>query len=273
MTFGTMMVFVDPGETAKDRITAAVELATRFNSLLIGLAAWPLRKDEVLEPSAVGFPPTDRSREDRIQEQLARLGETFRRLAEKNPHGIEWRSSVHFPREVIAREARAADLVVIGSEALPGDIYHTYDPGTVILAAGRPVLVVPRDTPQVHASRVLLAWKEAREARRAVRDALPFLQKAKIVIIAVANPLGMQGVDEQVADVARYLARHGVEVGQQVATADAEEGHILLRMAEEHHADLIVAGAYGRTRLSEWIFGGVTRHLLTTSRVPCLFSN
>lgn len=274
MTFATIMVFIDPGEKAGERITTAVGLATRFNSLLIGLAGWPLRKDEMLEPAAAAFPLTDQSREEKIREQHARLGENFRRLAEANPHGLEWRSSVHFPREVITREARAADLVVIGREALPGDVYHTYDPGTVILAAGRPVLVVPHGIREVQASRVVLAWKETREARRAVRDALPFLKKSQIVMIAVANPQSMQGVDEQIADVARYLARHGVTVSQQIVTAaDEEEGHILLRLAKEHHADLIVAGAYGRTRLSEWIFGGVTRHLLMASTVPCLFSN
>ena len=234
-----------------------------FNSLLIGVAGWPLRKHEAERPQL-----------DKILERLQRLGETFRLSAGPNPGGVEWRSSTHFPSEVIAGEARAADLVVIGREALAGDVYHTYDPGTVILAAGRPVLVVPRGLRRFQPSRVMIAWKDTREARRAVRDALPFLKEARSVSIAAVKPQGAENVDKQVADVAQYLVRHHVSVGQQIETvAEGEEGPILLELAKEHAADLIVAGGYGRTRLREWIFGGVTRHLLRTSTVPCLFSS
>ena len=275
MTLAAIMVHVDFDEGADDRIGVAAGLAGQFNSLLIGVAGWPLRKYGAVEHSAMDFPPAEEARQEKILEQLERLGEKFRRSAGANPHGVEWRSSFHFPSEVIAAEARAADLVVIGREALPGDVYRTFDPGAVILAAGRPVLVVPRGIGRLQASRVLIAWKDTREARRAVRDALPFLKEAQSVSIAEVNPQGTEEhAREQIADVARYLARHRVAVGQQIATtAGEEEGHILLRLAKEHDADLIVAGAYGRTRLSEWIFGGVTRHLLMTSTVPCLFSN
>ena len=84
----------------------------------------------------------------------------------------------------------------------------------------------------------------------------------------------INGLDAQIADVTQYLARHGVPIGKQIATVAKEpEGDLLLALADQQHVDLIVAGAYGRTRLSEWIFGGMTRHLLNTSPVPCLFSN
>jgi nucleotide-binding universal stress UspA family protein len=85
---------------------------------------------------------------------------------------------------------------------------------------------------------------------------------------------GSEGTDAQIADLAQYLERHEVSVGQQISTAaDEDEETVLLDLAEQHHVDLIVAGAYGRTRLSEWIFGGVTRHLLLHSPIPCLFSS
>jgi nucleotide-binding universal stress UspA family protein len=65
-----------------------------------------------------------------------------------------------------------------------------------------------------------------------------------------------------------------VSVDEQISTVTSDqEENLLLDLAKQHHADLIVAGAYGRTRFSEWIFGGVTRHLLLNSPVPCLFSN
>jgi nucleotide-binding universal stress UspA family protein len=179
-----------------------------------------------------------------------------------------------FPREVIPKEARAADLLVIGQSMLPGDVIHSYDPGTIILAAGRPVLVVPPGIERLDFSRILVAWKDTREARRAIHDALPFLKLADEVSIAVAKTSGTEYADVQIADVANYLERHDVRVAEQISTvADENEEDVLLDLARQHRINLIVAGAYGRTRLSEWIFGGVTRNLLLNSPIPCLVSN
>jgi nucleotide-binding universal stress UspA family protein len=272
MSFTAIMVSVDFELASKSRIALAAELAGRFNALLIGIAGWPLLKvdrknvpaTQVLGSGSVEW----------VSKELQKLEEKFRTVASEITKEVEWRSSMDFPREVIPKEARGADLVVIGQDFLPGDVYHTYDPGTIILAAGRPVLVVPQQIDRLEASRVLIAWKDIREARRAVRDALPFLKIADEVSIAVAKSPGSEDTDPQIADVARYLERHHVCVGQRISTvANGDEETLLLDVAKEHHVNLIVAGAYGRTRLSEWIFGGVTQSLLLNSPVPCMFSN
>ena len=275
MTLAAIMVYVDFDDGAEGRIGVAAGIADQFNSPLIGVAGWALRKHDGL-PLEVEFAPDENARREAIAKQLERLEDRFRRYAKAVPRGVEWRSSTGFPREVIATQARAADIVVIGQDALPGDIYRTYDPGTIILAAGRPVLLVPRGVHRLEASRVLIAWKDTREAHRAVHDALPFLKRAQEISIAAAYPDGSDGSDArmQIADVAQYLARHGVAISRQIVTAaDGEEARALLDLAKRHEAGLIVAGAYGRTRLSEWIFGGVTRQLLLKSPIPCLFSN
>jgi nucleotide-binding universal stress UspA family protein len=272
MAFAALMVSVDFEPASKSRITLAAELAARFNSLLIGVAGWPLVKAGLNSVPANEIPTLESAKW--VSSELDKLEQKFRAVAKAITDQVEWRSSMGFPREVIPKEARAADLVVIGKDFLPGDIYHTYDPGTIILAAGRPVLVVPQELDRLEASRVLIAWKDTREARRAIRDALPFLKTAKEVTIAVAKSGGSEGVDAQIADVARYLERHHIGVDQQISTvANEDEEALLLDVAKEHHINLIVAGAYGRTRLSEWIFGGVTRSLLLNSPVPCMFSN
>jgi nucleotide-binding universal stress UspA family protein len=134
--------------------------------------------------------------------------------------------------------------------------------------------VVPPGIDRLDFSRILVAWKDTREARRAIRDALPFLKLADEVVIAVAKTPGAEDADAQLADVSSYLARHGVRVAQQISSVGGEDEEVvLLDLARQHRVNLIVAGAYGRTRLSEWIFGGVTRHLLLSSPVPCLLSN
>jgi nucleotide-binding universal stress UspA family protein len=267
MTIAAIMVTVDFDSASKARISLAADLARRFGSLLIGVAGWPLIKRPVETLS-------DNELAERASKELRKLGETFRKIAEPTAARIEWRASMDFPREIIPKEARAADLLVIGQSMLPGDVVHSYDPGTIILAAGRPVLVVPPEIDRFDFSRVLVAWKDTREARRAISDALPFLKLADNVSIAVAKTPGAEDADAQIADVTRYLDRHNVRVAQQIATvASDHEEAILLDLARQHRVSLIVAGAYGRTRLSEWIFGGVTRNLLLNSPIPCLVSN
>ena len=267
MTLAAIMVTVDFDPASKARITLAADLARRFGSLLIGVAGWPLIKRPVETLS-------DDELADRASKELRDLGERFRKIAEEVAVRVEWRSSIDFPREVIPKEARAADLLVIGQRMLPGDVVHSYDPGTIILAAGRPVLVVPPEIDRLEFSRVLVAWKDTREARRAIHDALPFLKLADEVSIAVAKTPGAEDADAQIADVAKYLERHDVRVAEQISSvANEDEESVLLDIGRQRQASLIVAGAYGRTRLSEWIFGGVTRHLLLNSSVPCLLSN
>lgn len=272
MTLAAIMVGVEFDPASKARIRLAAELAVRFNSLLIGVAGWPLLKHGRGKPSKAEFAAA--GSEESASKELENLGEKFRNIAGEITDRIEWRASMGFPREVIAAEARAADLLIIGQGMLSGDIAHTYDPGTIILAAGRPVLVIPPEIDRLECSKVLIAWKDTREARRAVHDALPLLQQAKEVAIAVVHSKTSESSDAQMADIVQYLARHKVSVTQQIANVSNQaEGNILLQLAEEHRVDLIVAGAYGRTRLGEWIFGGVTSDLLRNSRIPCLFSN
>ncbi len=172
MTLAAIMVSVEFDQASEARIKLAAELAARFKSLLIGVAGWPLLKRSHKE-----FPKAESV--ESVSKELEKLGEKFRTIVGEITDRVEWRSSMDLPREVIPKEARAADLVVIGQGILPGDVAHTYDPGTIILAAGRPVLVVPPDVDRHDFSRALIAWKDTREARRAVRDAVPLLRKLK----------------------------------------------------------------------------------------------
>jgi nucleotide-binding universal stress UspA family protein len=172
-------------------------------------------------------------------------------------------------------ESRAADLVIIGNERETKDPFRALDPGSLLLKAGRPVLVVPKVVSSLSLRRVAIAWKDAREARRAVLDALPFLQKAdSVVIVEVSEDGDTNRSGHPVGDVARYLARHGIEiVTEQARPAKASATEELLRLIRDDDIDMIIAGAYGHSRLGEWVFGGVTRGLLARSPVCCLFSH
>jgi nucleotide-binding universal stress UspA family protein len=144
-------------------------------------------------------------------------------------------------------------------------------PGDFLLTSGRPVLVAPPQVDTLSARCIVVGWKDTREARRAVRDSLPLLATAdEVFVIAVGTETAL----ESAQDVAAYLARHGIErtttLKLEPAGSIAEE---ILNTAARVGADLVVSGAYGRSRLREWTFGGVTRELLGHAPVCCLLSH
>lgn len=175
--------------------------------------------------------------------------------------------------------ARYADLTVVAGSTgdVAGEALTREYFSSLLLESGRPVLVVP---PHCHATmpprRVVVAWWPTREATRALHDAMPLLMKAEIVDIVVVNPVGGEtGHGEQPgADIATHLARHGVKVNVVVRDAGGEAvSSTLLDHAYQTHADMLVTGGYGHSRLREWALGGVTRELLNSAPIPVFYSH
>jgi nucleotide-binding universal stress UspA family protein len=127
----SIMVYVDFDPGSDDRIKIAADWAAKFGAVLIGVAGWLPGREVGGWFAAEVERPEDR---DRILAKLDKLAERFRNMAGRAARTVEWRGSVHFPREVIPREARAADLVVISSRPVAEDVYHAFDPGTVLLS-------------------------------------------------------------------------------------------------------------------------------------------
>ena len=166
--------------------------------------------------------------------------------------------------DFLAREARAADLMLTG--VARGDAFDSsraVNTGELVLRVGRPVLVVPLAARELRLERVLVAWKDTRESRRAIVDALPLLQQARRVTLGTVAEEGDLAITRaRLADVGRWLARHGVVAEQVAAPAIGDDADALWVLAQDLGADLIVAGAYGHSRLREWVLGGVTKNLL-----------
>ncbi|NNE85501.1 MAG: universal stress protein [Alphaproteobacteria bacterium] len=176
------------------------------------------------------------------------------------------------PRDTLRENAPFADLIVLGQ---PHEDY--YDPatdslvGNVSLSAGLPVLAVPREGDfGSFGKNVLVAWTPRRECTRAVRDALPFLQRAERVIVLRANASD-DGAD---VEIGAYLARHGVKADiEKVKAKDISVADAIIKTASSEDCDLIVMGAYGHSRSREYVFGGVTRDILRHMTVPTLFAH
>jgi nucleotide-binding universal stress UspA family protein len=269
----SVMVHVDFDAESDNRIRIAANVASKFAAVLIGVAGWVPGREKGGWFSAQLERPDERT--NRILVELDKLGEHFRNTARERVNMVEWRQSFHFPREAIAAEARVTDLVVIGSHPAVEDVYHAFDPGMVLLSTGRPVLVVPDGVTGTPGRRVLVAWKDSREARHAVQSALPYLKMAEHIVLAeVAEDVLERAAHEHLNDVAKYLLRHGIALNAKaVLHPHGSISDQLRNVAKEEHADLVVAGAYGHTRLGEWVFGGVTRGLLLNSEVCCLLCN
>jgi len=145
--------------------------------------------------------------------------------------------------------------------------------GTHLAARMLAYFTTPTAPPLV-AKQVLLAWKDTREARRAMSDAMPFFEQAdRVVVGAVCPDAGTEQALHEVDDVVRALTRRGVNAEARVAQEKHPEGFHILRQADLEGADLIVCGAYGHTRLGEWVFGGVTADLLAQDGAYLLLSH
>ena len=189
-------------------------------------------------------------------------------------HGIsaaEWRSLPHWGSEV-AVHAYYADLVVIGS---PGHTDQTALAESLVLSSGRPIILFPPSATASRVHRIVVAWNAARESIRAVADALPLLSRAEAVEILIVDHQhqGRRHGEEPGVDIALHLAHHGVRVEvQRLSSGGQDMGHFLLSQAAAFGADLLVMGAYGQSKLHEWIFGGITRTVLYEAELPVLMS-
>jgi nucleotide-binding universal stress UspA family protein len=122
--------------------------------------------------------------------------------------------------------------------------------------------------------RVLVAWNGTRESTRAVHDALPMLVRAHSVAVMEVNPKPDETPRIAGADMATHLARHGVRAEVSSIVADEiDVGDAILSRGADLGADLVVMGAYGHSRLREFAFGGVTRHVFKHMTVPVLMSH
>ena len=273
MSYAALMVHLGAGRDWNKRVRLAADLADRFQSALIGVAGWLPIPAFAIDDIAANDETTDGERQ-KMTALLAEMGEKFR-ASVKHLNRVEWRGTLDYPRTLVPREARAADLLIIGRERVPGDPYFSLNPGITILRAGRPVLVVPDEVDSLAARRVVVAWKDTRESRRAVRDALPFLRNAEeVMIVGVCEHETEAQSRQPIDDVTNYLLRHRVIVAAKAYLhTEQSVANELLRFTKEERADLIIVGGYGHTRLGEWIVGGVTRDLLADSPVCLLFSH
>lgn len=277
MSYKTILVELDDSNTAEIRIGIASSLAAEdahvVGAVLAGNVAQTQRDGDL--SAEAGIPEEANQR--------------FRRVANRlGIRSIETRTIDGDVANAMSVQGCYCDLLVLGQDPGRGETMsqHVDFLEYVVLNAGCPVLVVPERQMRIGAearvgSHVLVGWNASRSAGRAVRDAMPVLVRASrvdLMVINAGNGKGAQGKqglhgEEPGADIALFLARHGVNVQVVQLIVDEEAGKTMLSFADRLSSNLIVAGGMAHPHAGRLLTGGATRTLLEHAHLPVLMSH
>jgi nucleotide-binding universal stress UspA family protein len=265
----SILVHVDASDACMTRLRLARALGGRVGgSVTVLYAVTPASMRKSLLFTA-GLPD-----ESQLAYDDARLARARKRVEDACTDPgvqVEWREALD--ERDFTRQALYTDLVVLG----PHDDVHR-DAGVsagfvpaVIIESGKPALVIPNvghNDPSF--GTVFVAWKETRESARALTAAIPFMQLANHVHLAVDAAV----TEEHRSLLRRFVQRHGVDVQMSVVTSSAADvGDTLLKTAADVDAGLMVMGCYGHSRGHEWVLGGATRTILRSMTRPVLLAH
>lgn len=276
MSYKTIVVHVDPSRHAEARMRHAARLAASFDSHLVGSAFSGVSRyagRDVPIELAIMAPHEMDEIARRNEAALVRFDAI---AASEGVRSVERRLMEDDPAGGLALQARYADLVVVSQTDLdePASTYLIGGlPEQVVLDGGRPVLIIPYAGQFARiGAKVLVAWDGGMEATHAVFNALPLLRGAALVSVVVYQP-GAAAGREPGADLALYLARHGVRCAVHSTGTPIRAGEDLLSLAADLQVDLMVMGGYGHSRFREIMLGGVTETILASMTTPVLMSH
>jgi len=258
MAYKDILVYLDPTNAAQDRLRLAIAMAQAHGARLTGVDA----SSEAAFNGAEG-------------EWASRVGQEFESAIKE--------------AELVGRFVEASAALTIGGEyghcvdliVAPrpeGDaraLVRSEIPDGTLLASGAPMLILPHNwNPSPVGENIVIAWNASREAIRAAHDAMPLLVKAKKVTIFTfsARESELQATSEMLSD---HLLRHGVvaQISDWTDTGELSALEALFASLDTQDADLIVAGAFGHSRLFESLFGGVSLDMIRQPSMPFLLSH
>jgi len=264
MTYATAMVSLALDQPNEALLDVAGQVAEQFGARIIGIAASMFSPPMYFVDGDFGQRLIEEG-QAAVAQRMTALDRQFREAMNGRAHEVEWRSAMELPARYIAREARAADLLIVSGDGVAlADPFAIAGPSDLVMQAGRPLLVVPTTVRWLDLRSALVAWKDCAEARRAVADSLPLLRKAEdVTVVGIVEDASARAVVmKEVEDVVAWLSRHGITARVQVPDKIGDATAQIDRIAAATGAGLVVAGAYGHSRFREWVLGGVTQHLI-----------
>ncbi len=265
----TIIAILDRAETAHPVLAAAALAADRLGDARI--EALHVRHDAM-----EGFMPTEevmtRKREQEIKREAALLSADLHRIfdtwrAEGGPR--EWREVTGETAKVIAEESAQADLIVIGHESGRHQADAKQAVHRSLFVSHLATLLVPAAIPLSLGRNIAIAWKPGDATDRVIEAALPLLLRAERISVLIAiDDSNREAVPD---DLLSKLRKAGITAHVNRFRAQGQSiGDALIAQAHAAAADLLVMGAYTRSRLAELILGGVTREVLTAADLPVL---
>ncbi|MDH3465691.1 MAG: universal stress protein [Gammaproteobacteria bacterium] len=272
MTYKSILVQIDDDAACRPRLRAAAELGVRFGAHIIGLYV----RQGLRIPTAAEI----RDGSGLLEAQTAEAQHLERKahaifseiLASYAGPGYEWRTGDGIADEAFRRHSAYVDLLVVGLDKEQPKSYLISD--EVLIGTARPVLLLPKDGgDQPVGHRVVAAWRNSREAARAINDALPFLHSASAVDIVSCVPPSSDTLPTA-ENIAVHLARHGISATTSSITCpNSHVGAAILAKVHDLRSDLLVMGAYGHSRLRETVWGGTTDYILSHLDCPIFMSH
>ncbi|CCQ73233.1 universal stress protein [Magnetospira sp. QH-2] len=278
MAIKDILVHVDSSVHAEARVTAAVELAKTQGAHLSGLYV-------ISPPHLPGYIEAHLG-ENIVAERVTALSEmakraeiAFTKACADSAIEFQWNQTQGDLAENLIRHVRYYDMAIVGQRDASEDPQVGSDqlPDRLVLSAGRPVMVMPKEGASKPLGRkILICWDASRLATRAVNDTLPLLEEADKVFVLVVDTKesaeNMRNVTG--ANIAKHLARHGISVEARKVTAKEHAiGDTILSKAVETGCDCIVMGGWGHQRWREMVLGGVTKHMLKHMSIPVIMSH
>ena len=273
----SLLVHLDASPRAAERLSLAAQLARRHDAeltatygVLSALLATPWAAEAPSAELTTALLEIDRTQQARARALFDRVvaAQGFRgaRWTEPGADALVWQ---------LVRQALTSDLLVLGQpdpqDRLAGAVPSDLVPSLVV-DSGKPALVVPyAGTFEAAPESVLLAWKPSREAARATSAALPWLRQARRVHVATAPEDDESPALTELQHWLRLQGVHGEWREHRLDTADL--GEMLLSLAADTGAGLLVMGCFGHSRTREWVLGGVTRSVLRAMTVPTLMAH
>ncbi|MGI9386520.1 MAG: universal stress protein [Methyloligellaceae bacterium] len=278
MSIKRILLPIDDMHDDKHVADAAFSVAQNHDAEIQGLLAqphdWQNEWFDSYGLSASELAELNAQVKQKAQEAIERATKAFDVHASRHPMVTsEFHSHEGRMVDIVTRHAYAADLTVIGTQGNFGDHFWFTVSDSALFRSGHPVLVVPsRPVHDNLGSRILIAWKDGKEAARAVSASLPFIARAQEVsLVTVTDD---EDFRRSLETMEKYLSLHRADVTLNIIKpGDAAIGKTLVDAAAEKPGTILVMGAYGRRRWEERIFGGATEYVLNNTDVPVLMAH
>lgn len=246
----------------------ALALAQRQQAFLTGLQVVAVYPALMAVPEAISLLAAEE------QDALNRR-EWWLRLCRNAGIRGEWEVIRGISTRALAKRSRLADFVIAELRVSDLEAPAGFDEATrALFARAAPMLLVP-DTYHEgkYGERIVIAWNGSGEAAQAVKAALPLLTQASAVLVLDGERAGLPGISPPPLPLRAWFQRHGIEVQWQPFPVEHDEGPALQAAATAFRADLMIMGAWGRSRISELAMGGATRWMLTHATLPLFLAH